>query len=157
MLIHFGFFVAILQKFFENKFMKLFFNDYPILVPIVAALVTEALKLTITYVKSGKISRKDLFNTGGIPSGHSSFVSALVIVALILKGVDSFEFAISFVFGFLVLYDAVKLRGEAGKHAIILNHFLKEKHLNERLGHTLFEVLTGVFLGSGLAFLMLSF
>ena len=131
------------------------FQEIPVLVPIVAVSITEAFKLVISAVKNGKIELKDFFATGGIPSGHSSFVSALATTTLIIKGINSIEFAITFVFAFLVIFDAIKLRGEAGKHAKVLNEILGNHNLNERLGHNLFEVLTGIFLGSGIAFLLL--
>jgi len=137
--------------------VKRFFLDFPVLVPLLAVIITEFLKLIITFFKTGKIHWKDFFSTGGIPSGHSSFVSALAICALIKKGIGSFEFTIAAVFGFLVIFDSVKLRQEAGKHATLLNKIFKNKILNERLGHSFFEVLTGIFLGSGIAFLLLSF
>lgn len=136
--------------------MQDFFRELPVLVPVIAAAITEMLKLIITYVKNGKIQYKDFFATGGIPSGHSAFVSALIISVLILEGYRSVEFAIASVFGFLVVFDAVKVRAEAGKHAAVLNKLMGENRLNERLGHNFFEVLTGIFLGSGLAFLMLT-
>ncbi len=136
--------------------MQEFFHKIPVLVPIATVIVTEFLKLIITLVKNGKIGLKDLFATGGIPSGHSAFVSSLATMILIIKGFDSTEFAIALVFGFLVVFDAIKLRAEAGKHAVVLNQLLGEQCLTERLGHTIFEVLTGIFLGCGLTFLMLT-
>ncbi|MCT4591864.1 MAG: divergent PAP2 family protein [Candidatus Gracilibacteria bacterium] len=134
---------------------KNIFTENTVLIPIAAVVITEILKLLITMVKKGTLTKDDFFATGGIPSGHSSFVSSISMTVLVLKGIHSIEFAISFVFSFLVIYDAIKLRAEAGKHATVLNSIIGKKLLNERLGHNIFEVLTGIFLGSGISLLIL--
>ena len=128
---------------------------FPILIPVTVLLVTEFLKITIDFVKTGKLSLKSFFSTGGIPSGHSAFTSSLIVVVLDRMGIGSVEFAIVLVFGSLVIFDSVKLRAEAGKHAVVLNYLTGAKNLNERLGHTVFEVMTGIFLGVGIAFLLI--
>jgi acid phosphatase family membrane protein YuiD len=66
-------------------------------------------------------------------------------------------FAIALVLALIVMYDAMNLRAEAGKHADLLNELLllsvikeayKEREkLKELLGHTPFEVMAGAIIG----------
>jgi acid phosphatase family membrane protein YuiD len=73
-------------------------------------------------------------------------------------------FAIALVLAVIVMYDAMNLRAEAGKHADLLNELLllsvikeayKEREkLKELLGHTPFEVMAGALLGIMMAVLM---
>ena len=79
-------------------------------------------------------------------------------------GFGSTVFAIAIVFALVVMYDALSLRREAGKHADILNELLllstireafKEREaLKELLGHTPLEVFAGAVLGTGTALLV---
>jgi hypothetical protein len=76
----------------------------------------------------------------------------------------STTFAIAAVFALIVMYDAMSLRREAGKHADLLNELLllatireafKEREaLKELLGHTPLEVVAGAAIGiaTGLLF-----
>ena len=61
-----------------------------------------------------------------------------------------------FAIGMIVIYDAAGVRRQAGIHAERINEMMKslfegsgipEKELKEVLGHTPFEVITGVILG----------
>jgi len=75
----------------------------------------------------------------------------------VASGLHSSEFAVAAVFALVVMYDAMSLRREAGKHADILNELLllsiiqdafKEREaLKELLGHTPLEVVCGAALG----------
>lgn len=137
-------------------FQMNFFNTYPILVPIVSLVVAEVMKLIITTVHERKIEWNDFARSGGMPSGHSTVAASIAMTALIVSGPDSMIFAVSAVFALLVVYDAVKLRWEAGKHAKVLNYLIGEKKLEERLGHTFLEMLAGIFLGVGISILLLA-
>ena len=92
-----------------------------------------------------------------MPSAHSAFVIGLAIAVGLHDGFQSTIFAVSLVFALVVMYDALSLRREAGKHADILNELLllstirdafKEREaLKELLGHTPLEVVAGAVLG----------
>jgi acid phosphatase family membrane protein YuiD len=104
-----------------------------------------------------QINWRRLIDTGGLPSAHSAFVTGLASGVGVASGLHSSEFAISAVFALVVMYDAMSLRREAGKHADILNELLllsiiqeafKEREaLKELLGHTPLEVVCGAALG----------
>jgi acid phosphatase family membrane protein YuiD len=71
------------------------------------------------------------------------------------SGFFSDIFAVCFVFGAIVIYDAYRLRGAVEKHAKLLNrltarHFPGEhENLSEMVGHSLPEIVSGIF-GGGL-------
>jgi len=129
--------------------------------PLLSALTAWALAQTIKMVLFSVLERrfywKKLIDTGGLPSAHSAFVTGLASGVAVKDGVTSSVFAIAAVFALIVMYDAMSLRREAGKHADILNELLllsfiqdafKEREaLKELLGHTPMEVLAGAALG----------
>ena len=128
-------------------------QTYPVLIPFIAMLLAEALKALIDLVRARKKIR--FISPGGMPSGHSAFVGALVVVAARRAGIESDLFMISAVIALVVMYDAIHLRNEAGKHARILNALKPEANLEESLGHTHLQVLMGAVLGALIAFLLL--
>lgn len=133
----------------------MFFHDFPALIPFTAALLTESWKLLRVFVREWKIEAKDFLQSGGMPSGHTVFVSSLLVTVLLIRGKGSVEFAIAFVFAVVVMYDAMKIRRAAGRHAEELNRIIGEKKFTERLGHTPLEVFVGFCLGSLFAFAVL--
>ena len=102
-----------------------------------------------------------------MPSAHSAMVSALTIAVARFDGVQSSVFALTVMFAFVTMYDAMGVRREAGLHAKLLNKYLNqiemknadkdgdgipdvevdEIELKEFIGHTPLEVLGGVLLG----------
>lgn len=109
-----------------------------------------------TTLKRGKFKWSDVGRPGGMPSGHATLAGSVTTLALLHDGFGSTVFVVSACFSFLFVYDAVKLRWETGKHAKVLNHLLGAKKLEERLGHTMIETFTGICLGVGVSFLLLS-
>jgi len=130
----------------------LIFHQYPILIPFVAILMAEIIKVTIDFFN--KRSKLRFISPGGMPSGHSSFVGALVAMVAYKEGIESTLFAIASVIALIVMYDAVTLRFESGKHAKTINKYHDSK-LEESLGHSVFEVVVGAVFGSGVAFILL--
>jgi len=134
-------------------------------IPFGVAIVIQGLKLGIDFFNGKKIQNmRQLFVSGGFPSVHSGISASIVTVVGLVDGVASTAFAITLVFGFLFVYDAMNLRYEAGKHAHYLNSLRIELKnvlhqdkpttgLKERLGHTPIEVIWGIFAGVGLSFL----
>jgi len=132
-----------------------FIQQYPIAIHFIAIILAETVKAVIdVFRKRGKVR---FVNPGGMPSGHSSFVSALVVVTAYREGLNSTMFAISAVIALIVMYDAVTLRQEAGFHARTINKIRPSAKLEESLGHTLFEVIVGAVFGASVAFLLLNY
>lgn len=132
---------------------------------VVGWTVAQVLKTLIDFALNERFSAERLVGSGGMPSSHSATVCALTTSAGICFGVDSFEFAISFMFGAVVMYDAIGVRQETGKQAKLLNMIMEQdffkmdnmqfqKRLKEFVGHTPLQVLAGAILGIGMALLV---
>ncbi len=133
------------------------FHEYPFAIPLVAGLIAESFKLIGVLYRKSKIELHDILQSGGLPSGHTVFVSALVTTVFLIDGCRSVTFAISFALAVVVMYDAMKLRRATGRHAEELNRIVGEVKYVERLGHSPFEVMMGTFMGVGIALILFSF
>jgi uncharacterized protein len=132
-------------------------HNYVLITAIAASLIAQILKIAIDVIRNGKVNFRTMVETGGMPSAHSAFVTALAAAVGQTVGWESVEFAIAFVFAMIVMYDAAGVRQAAGKQARILNQivdeFFQEKtefteaRLKELLGHTPFQVIVGCMLG----------
>lgn len=132
-------------------------------VALAACFIAQGLKLVVEIVKNRKLNVRVLVTTGGMPSAHSAFVTALAAGIGQTMGWQSPEFALAMVFAIIVMYDAAGVRQAAGKQARILNQMIDElfdeKHefsqdrLKELLGHTPFQVIVGSALGMTISWL----
>jgi acid phosphatase family membrane protein YuiD len=132
-------------------------TNRPLISAIVAWATAQILKMVLFALLERQINWRRLSDTGGLPSAHSAFVTGLASGVGVASGLQSSEFAIAAVFALVVMYDAMSLRREAGKHADILNELLllsiiqdafKEREaLKALLGHTPLEVVCGAALG----------
>jgi uncharacterized protein len=137
--------------------IKTVLDNHILIVSLAACGISQGLKLIIDVIKNGKISLRVLTTTGGMPSAHSAFVTALATGVGMARGWDSVEFAIATIFAIVVMYDAAGVRQAAGKQARILNqlvdelfsedHHFNEQRLKELLGHTPVQVIVGAILG----------
>lgn len=133
----------------------IFYNE--ILVSAVTAwFIAQIFKVAVSLFLLKKLNLQLLFSAGGFPSSHSATVSALALGIGKYYGWDSPMFAVSAVYGMVVLYDAAGVRRAAGKQAEVLNQLvarlsqgsdLAQERLKELIGHTPFEVFGGVIVG----------
>jgi len=130
-----------------------FIQDYPIIIPFIAILLAEVVKILVDLVTKKRTIR--FIKPGGMPSGHSAFVTALVVVVANREGIQSTDFMLAAVLALIVMYDAINLRGQAGLHAKAINKLDQSADLEESLGHTNFEVIVGATFGAVVAFLLL--
>jgi len=70
-----------------------FIQQYPVCIPFIALLSAEVVKMSIDLIK--RRSKIRFLKTGGMPSGHSSLVSSVVVIAAYKEGLDSVFFVIS--------------------------------------------------------------
>lgn len=131
-------------------------------VSIISWAVAQIIKIIIDWIEFKKFDIALAVSSGGMPSSHSSFVTALSTTIGIQNGFDSSIFAVCFVISMVVMYDAAGVRRAAGKQAAVLNVLITnaEKHgvkfdekLKELLGHSPIEVAAGAVLGIVIAFI----
>jgi len=129
--------------------------------PVLAAGLTawwlaQILKLPLFYSHHRRWNWALLISAGGMPSSHSSLVTATSLAIGLFDGFDSSLFALSIAVAMVVIYDATGIRRQAGRHAqkinILINELfsgqpISEDQLKEVLGHTPMEALGGMLLG----------
>lgn len=127
-----------------------------------ANFIAQFYKFLVFLITNKQINFKRLFQTGGMPSSHSSFMMAMAISTGLVGGFNSVSFAIALTIALVVMYDAAGLRRAVGRQASVLNQIVAEifsehPHLStqrfrEFLGHTPVEVFVGAILGAVIAF-----
>jgi len=133
------------------------FTNYGLWCAAIGWCSAQVLKVVITLILKRKFDLRLLVASGGMPSSHSATVTALATATGKLCGFGSVQFALAFVFAFIVMYDASGVRRAAGEHAKLLNRLAKsiehgdkmemQKELKELIGHTPLEVMAGAMLG----------
>ncbi len=134
-----------------------FTANTPLISAVTAWAAAQVLKVIIESVMNRKFTWESILASGGMPSSHSSFVTALATVIGIKYGLGSVYFSLAAALGLVVMYDACGVRRAVGEQAKVLNrilHHLKEnsaigseKALKEILGHSPLQVVMGFFLG----------
>lgn len=131
----------------------------PFLITSVSSwLVAQVVKVIIHWIIYKRLVLERLYGDGGMPSGHSATVSSLVVMCALVCGTGSAEFALSAILALIVCHDAMGVRLETGKQAVILNELTKafsaladnklpEVKLKEFVGHTPVQVIAGILIG----------
>lgn len=131
-------------------------NSSIVIVPILTAIGTQVLKLSVDHIK-GNLDLKHMWDSyGGMPSSHAAFVACLTTMVGYSAGFWSAAFAIALVFTIITIRDAFGFRYEIGVHGKILNRLVSElppgeaktyPRLSERWGHTPAEIVVGSAIG----------
>lgn len=150
-----------------NWFQELLSNGF-LLVALSSWFWAQLIKTIIHAIVTKKLDWTRLVGDGGMPSGHSATVSSLATAASLVYGSGSFQFAMAVIFAIVVCKDAMGVRLETGKQAVIINDIvesfnalmsekLTDAKLKEFVGHTPLQVIAGILLGVGNAFVMYRF
>ena len=141
-----------------NWFFDLISN--PLLLTVLSSwFAAQLCKLTLYALLNRKLDWERLFGDGGMPSGHAATVASAAIYCALRYGTGSFEFALSFLLALIVCHDAMGVRLETGRQAIVINKLQEafsaqtNQKLKELVGHTPIQVIAGIGLGSANAFL----
>lgn len=128
--------------------------------------VAQILKTIIHTFVTKDFNIERMYGSGGMPSSHSSTVTALATSSYFLHGAGSSEFAISIILAIIVMYDARGVRRETGIQAKVLNDLIElladvhneimplDEKLKEFVGHTPLQVAAGAILGFAIACLV---
>lgn len=138
-----------------NYFMEFVQNKY-IYIPFLLWFSIQLFKLIYDLIVTKKFNFKRIMGAGGMPSSHSAVVAGLATLVGKYEGINSALFALSFIFAFVVMYDACGVRRAAGKQAALLNKLVEtpgltgiqvSERLVEVLGHTPVQVFVGALIG----------
>ncbi|MFW5842285.1 MAG: divergent PAP2 family protein [Spirochaetota bacterium] len=130
---------------------------YSLITAVSAQIASQLYKVLTASIRHRRLELKPFVHTGGMPSAHSAFVTALTVSVGLSSGFDSDAFAVSAVFSLIIIYDALRLRGEVARHATILTRLVRDagsgedllagRPLNEAAGHSLGEIVAGFVFG----------
>lgn len=114
----------------------------------IAWVITHTIKFITNTIKEDDVELDNFFSTGGFPSGHTTLVTALTLCVAFQEGWGSVLTSITAMFAFIVIFDALSIRYQAGLHAQVLNAITNPqtvigKKLKVNLGHTFKEVSGG--------------
>lgn len=155
--------------------LQVLIGNYPLVAALAAIVLAQVVKIPLHFFETGKWELTRFFGTGGMPSSHSAGVTALASAVGWQEGVGSGTFALAFILGIIVMYDAMGIRRHAGEQAIAINKLkaLFDKHLEtddpefsrkylrhqrealkELLGHQPIEVAGGAAFGVAVGLLL---
>jgi uncharacterized protein len=138
-----------------NLFSQLIHNQV-LIVGLIAWSLAQIAKLPLEYIQARRWNWSLLFSAGGMPSSHSSLMSAITLAIGLYEGFGSALFGLAFAVSMVVIYDAAGIRRQAGFHAekinliideLLAGHPISDKSLKEVLGHTPRQVTIGILLG----------
>lgn len=143
-------------------FLKGLLTNRVLIAGLTAWLIAQIAKAVIAWITDKKFSPERLIGDGGMPSCHSALVTAVAVMSGYVCGVDSPVFALALMVAFIVMHDAMGVRRETGKQAVVIqdivnliNDMFQEKDRairNEKLkilvGHSPVQVVFGSLVGA---------
>ena len=132
-------------------------TNHVLFVVLLGWFVAQALKIPIYRIVEHKWDFSRFHGSGGMPSSHSSMVTAGAVAIGAIEGFGTPIFALAVAFAMIVMYDAAGVRRETGTQAAVINQILKDvlingkqisdEELKELVGHTPIQVSAGALLG----------
>lgn len=117
---------------------------------ILAGVGAQLVKMFINIIQRKGLSWKDLIVTGGMPSSHSAFVSALAMSIFLIEGLST-SFMIALVVAMVVIRDAFGVRLTVGKEGDVLKKLLQKHRMSIDFkyskGHTPLQAAVGTIFG----------
>lgn len=119
-------------------------------------ITASLIKMIIAAMKTHEFDFVYLVSTGGMPSSHSSAVSALAFGIGYTEGFGTPIAVVAVAYAIITMFDAATVRYAAGEHAKVLNAIVRDikelkfkpvERFKELLGHTRTEVLWGMATG----------
>jgi len=132
------------------------FQNKALIAGLAAWALAQIIKIPLDFVRTRRWNWALLLTTGGMPSSHSSLMTATTLAIGLHYGFDHPAFAMGVAITMIVTYDAAGVRQQAGIHAQRINvlfgellhgHPISDRDLREVLGHTPLEVAGGILLG----------
>lgn len=140
---------------YEETFLYSLLTNKIVLSVVLAIFFAQFIKTGIKLYKTRTFDITKLWETGGMPSSHSSLATALCLSVFLTEGLTTISIVTAF-FAMVVIRDAFGLRREAGEQAKVINKIVMDfklrkrlqiKRLRELVGHTFPQVVMGIILG----------
>ena len=138
--------------------------DNPVLVSaLISWGIAQGLKIPIEYLRTHHWNWGVFFSTGGMPSAHTTLMTATALTIGLFYGFNDPLFGLAVAVAMVVIYDATGIRRQAGYHARRINMLINElfsgqpisdERLKEVLGHTPREVVGGITLGTAVSLIV---
>jgi acid phosphatase family membrane protein YuiD len=134
------------------------------LVPIIAGLVCQLLKLVIYSVMGRRFMPGGLFRPDGLPNIHAAVFSALSTVIGIKYGYSSLLYSVGATYSIVILHDTMRVKREKEKQVDVLNRIISSTAwygefdfdgMKRVLQYRPLDVFGGVVLGITLSYLLL--
>jgi hypothetical protein len=128
-----------------------------LVVAVAVQLISQMFKVVFYSLKERRFRPDYFISTGGMPSAHTAFVSALTVSLGLQHGFASEFFTIAFVFSAIIVYDLVRVRGAVHAHSRILAMLLEKVQMRQKVvlphlvSHSVPEILAGLVVGCGAA------
>jgi acid phosphatase family membrane protein YuiD len=132
------------------------FQNKVLIAGLIAWSLAQIIKIPLDFFRTRRWNWALFFTTGGMPSSHSSLMTATTLAIGLYHGFDHPVFALGVAITMIVTYDAAGVRQQAGIHAQRINvlfdellhgHPINQRDLREVIGHTPLEVAGGILLG----------
>lgn len=131
---------------------------YQILITSLAAGLIAQLSKLLIKSNNLKLGWRAIYSYAGMPSSHAAFVVSLAAIIGFTQGFSSPLFAACFIFGLLIIRDALGVRRYLGQHGEIINVLIKDlaedkmldqayPKLLEKIGHTPAQIIIGSAIG----------
>jgi acid phosphatase family membrane protein YuiD len=128
-----------------------------LVVAVAVQLLCQLFKVVFYSIKERRLRPDYFVSTGGMPSAHTAFVSALSVSVGLHNGFSSEFFTIAFVFSAIIVYDLVRVRGAVHANARVLSRLQEQLPPEQRtelphlVSHSLPEIFAGLIAGCGAA------
>ena len=116
---------------------------------ILAMFIPQLIKIITETTKNKKFEFSYFFLDGGMPSSHSSFVAALSTAIVLTQGYSVITL-VTLAISSVIIRDSFGIRLEVGKQKKILEKLDPRDVKIEKLkreGHTIIQVIAGIFFG----------
>lgn len=122
-------------------------------VPVLIWLATGCLKFATSCIRTRKVTWKHI-GTGGFPSNHTAVIIGTTMFIGLTYGLSEPVFVLGIALSAIVIFDALGLRREVGRHSTYLNELKGASEFRERTGHSRHEVLGGILWGVLVAYVL---
>lgn len=128
-----------------------------LIITIAIQIACQAFKVVYYSIRHRRLEAARFISTGGMPSAHSAFVTALVVSVGLVEGWSSGAFTVAVVLAAIVVFDALRLRRTVDRHSRLLQELAALLPEGRRgfsataVGHSAGEVAAGVVAGAVLA------